>query len=105
MAHFHFCADRIGHKNLQDKKRDSYRESGSLTKNTIPVVAKIIDIPQSPCWIKNCPQKMATIVAKITQISRSEYREVLRIFFDSNGGNGGKKNVNNFGQGRYCIFG
>ena len=44
IANFHFCANRIGHKNLQDKKWDSYRESGSLTKNTIPVVAKIIDI-------------------------------------------------------------
>ena len=48
---------------------------------------------------------MATMLAKITQISRSEYRELLRIFFDSNGGSGGKKNVNNFGHHRYCIFG
>lgn len=56
-----------------------------------PVVAKIIDFPRSPFWIRKSLQKMATMLAKITQISRLDYRHFPRIFFDSNGGNGDKK--------------
>ena len=48
---------------------------------------------------------MVTIVAKIMSIFRVEYRKVPPFFFDSNGGNGDKKNVNNFGHDRYYIFG
>ena len=48
---------------------------------------------------------MVTIVAKIMLFFRSEYRQVPPLFFDSNGGNGDKKNVNNFGHDRYYIFG
>ena len=48
---------------------------------------------------------MVTIVAKITLFFRVEYRQVPPFFFDSNGGNGGEKNANNFGHDHYCIFG
>ena len=48
---------------------------------------------------------MVTIVAKIMLFFRVEYRQVPPFFFDSNGGNGGKKNVNNFGHDRYYIIG
>ena len=72
MAHFQFCAVRIDHKHQQDKKQDSYGESGHLTEIVLPVVAKIIDNPRSPFWIKNYPQKMATMVAKVTKIPRSK---------------------------------
>ena len=47
---------------------------------------------------------MATMLAKIIKIPRTEYRPIPPLFPDSNGGNGGGKNVNNFGHHRYCIF-
>ena len=66
----------------------------------VPVVAKIIDIPRSLFWIKKLPQKMATMLAKITQTSGLEYRELPRIFFWFKWGLRGQKNVNSFGHGR-----
>ena len=48
---------------------------------------------------------MVTIVAKIMLFSWSEYRQVPPLFFDSNGGEWGQKNVNNCGHDRYYIFG
>ena len=48
---------------------------------------------------------MATIVAKIIKVPRSEYRPLSPLFSDSNGGNGGGENVNNYGHHRYCILG
>ena len=64
----------------------------------LPVVAKIIDYPHSSVRIKNRAQKMATMLAKITHIPRSEYQPLPPLFSDSNGGNGDEKNVKNYGH-------
>ena len=47
---------------------------------------------------------MATMLAKIIKIPRTEYRPSPPLFSDSNGGNGDGGNVNNCGRHRYCIF-
>ena len=91
---------RIDQQNLKGKKRGSYAECRFLAKNAIPVVAKIINFPRSPFWIKKCPGQMATIVAKIMYFFSSEYWRVPPFFFDSKGGAGEAKNVNNYGHHR-----
>ena len=48
---------------------------------------------------------MATMLAKIIKIPRSEYQQIPPLFSDSKRGNGDAEKANNYGHHRYCIFG